>query len=152
MKLNPRAFLALSRVASKGFGLGLVTLSLVLSSGIADADEGQAQTRAESSQEVTTASGGSSLAAARIHTSEQRSKRYILGFPGDPNFKLNPLLKFRDHLPPVEHPFTGLIIGKWLVLDPAPPILYGGFLLPTSIRDDAWYVPTTLEITRIPGL
>jgi hypothetical protein len=67
------------------------------------------------------------------------------------DFTLNPLLKSHDRVPGSIHS-SGIHIGSWWFLEEAPPTLYNGNNLPASIREDGWYLPTTLELVRIPKL
>ncbi len=47
------------------------------------------------------------------------------------------------------HP-SGLKFGKMRVLDEAPASVYDPQRLPSSIRENSWYMPTTLELFRFP--
>jgi hypothetical protein len=76
-------------------------------------------------------------------------KRITFGFADRLNFKWNSMLNFYDARAVVYHP-TGIKIGKYHFLREAPPALYNPYLLPESIRDDSWYLPTTVEVLRFP--
>ena len=88
--------------------------------------------------------------ASHDQSSDSAQKHLVFGYPQTISFKYNSLLNFHDYLPSTYHP-TGVKIGKWRVLGEAPASVYNGLLLPASIREDAWYLPTTVELFRLPN-
>ncbi len=118
----------------------LVVLAIVASSLSAQAGAGS-----RSEQPKTAA-----RSAIREPSSDQRQKSVLLGNPEDPNFQWSSMLNFREHFPPATYHPIGVKLGSWQVLDEPPPVVYNSYLLPASIREDGWYLPTTLELFRLP--
>jgi hypothetical protein len=103
-------------------------------------------------------SGWTKSTTARVETSERTIASISMPGkgqgaylkPGEQiEYKFHSVLGLAEAEHRLYHP-SGLKFGKMRVLDEAPASVYDPQRLPSSIRENSWYMPTTLELFRFP--
>ncbi len=103
-------------------------------------------------------SGGTQSSTRRIESSERtiasisrlgkEQGTYLK--PGEQiEYTFHSVLGLKEAEHRLYHP-SGLKFGKMRVLNEAPATVYDPQRLPSSIRENSWYMPTTLELFRFP--
>ncbi len=138
MKLRPIGFLVISAV-------------FLSSSALQGAGPSPSPNQASETLASEASQAGSQREPASVTESGLNHRVSSLGIDEFPHSSGNPYLNDKTYFPSATPYYPkGIRVGQWRLLDGAPSMMYNGGLLPASIRDDVWYVPTTLQIMRLP--